>query len=110
MLKLKLQYFGHLIRRASSLEKTLMLRNIESKRKRGQQRMNWINSIPDSMYINLSKLQEIVEEREAWEELLALFPPTPAPFALQNKCIVLRWVNSRTDSEAKCSESKAKVD
>lgn len=51
-----------------------------------------------------------VEEREAWEELLALFPPTPAPFALQNKCIVLRWVNSRTDSEAKCSESKAKVD
>ena len=66
MLKLKLQYFGHLIQRANSLEKTLMLRNIESKRKRGQQRINWINSISDSMDINLSKLQEMVEDREAW--------------------------------------------
>ena len=66
MLKLKLLYFGHLMLGAHSLEKTLMLRNIESKRKRGQQRMNWINSIPDSMYINLSKLQETVKDREAW--------------------------------------------
>ena len=66
MLKLKLQYFGHLIQRANSLEKPLMLRNIESKRKRGQQRINWINSIPDSMDINLSKLQETVKDREAW--------------------------------------------
>ena len=65
MLKLKLQYFGHLIQRANSLEKTLMLRNIESKRKRGQQRIYWINSIPDSMDINLSKLQETVEDRGA---------------------------------------------
>ena len=67
MPKLNLQYFfGHVMQRNDSLEKTLMLGKIESKRKRGQQRMNWINSIPDSMYINLSKLQEIVEEREAW--------------------------------------------
>ena len=66
MLKLKLQYFGHLIRRASSLEKTLMLRNIESKRRRGQQRMRWLDSITDSVVMNLSKLWEIEEDRGAW--------------------------------------------
>ena len=60
MLKLKLQYVGHLMRRANSLEKTMMLRKIEGKRRRGQQRMRWLDAIIDSMYINLSKLQEIV--------------------------------------------------
>ena len=66
MLKLKLQYFGHLTQRANSLDKTLMLRKIEGKRRRGQQRMRWLHSIVDSMDINLSELQEIVEDREPW--------------------------------------------
>ena len=67
MLKLKLQHFGHMMQRADSLEKTLMLGKIESKRRRGQQRMRWLESITDSVNMNLSKLQEIMRDREAWE-------------------------------------------
>ena len=66
MLKLKLQFFGHLMQRVNSLEKTLMLGKIEGKRRRGWQRMRWLDSIIDSMDMNLSKLQEIVEDRVAW--------------------------------------------
>ena len=99
MLTLKLQYFGHLIQRADSLEKSLMMGKVEGKRRRGWQRMRWLNGITDSMDMNLSELREMVEGREAWSA--AVHGVTKSQTQLSTwKTTITRWnftsINPRT--------------
>ena len=97
MLKLKLQYFGHLMWRANSLEKTLMLGKIEGKRRRGQQRMRWLDSLTNTMDMNLSRLREIVEDRGAWCAVVRGVPKSQTQLSNWTTTTATNWEGAMAD-------------
>ena len=116
MLKLKFQYFGHLMQRANSLEKTLMLGKIQGKKRRGQQRMRWLDSITNSVDMNLSKLWEIVKDREAWGATVHEFTKSQTWFSNWTTTVIykvgleLRWVVHDGDRDWRVSSSKVRAE